>query len=90
VARLAGIPAGVIERAQKILFRIENGEHEWGRTAGGPLTFKPAPVQLELFRPAENPIVRRLRGLDINALTPLEAMNLLSLMQELAKAHEHE
>jgi DNA mismatch repair protein MutS len=90
VARLAGIPAGVIERAKKILYRIENGEHGFGGTAAGAPHAKPAPVQLDLFRGAESRIVQRLRGLDINALTPLEAMNLLSLLQELAQSQEPE
>jgi DNA mismatch repair protein MutS len=87
---LAGIPAGVIERAKKILYRIENGEHGFGATATGAARSKPSPVQLELFRAAESRIVQRLRGLDINALTPLEAMNLLSLLQELAMTQANE
>jgi DNA mismatch repair protein MutS len=88
VARLAGIPAGVIDRAKKILYRIENGEHGFGGTASAAPRSKPAPVQLDLFRGAESRIVQRLRGLDINSLTPLEAMNLLSLLQELAQPQE--
>jgi DNA mismatch repair protein MutS len=90
VARLAGIPAGVIERAKKILYRIENGEHGFGPTAAGAPRSKAAPVQLDLFRGVENRIVQRLLNLDINALTPLEAMNLLSLLHELAKSQAQE
>jgi DNA mismatch repair protein MutS len=90
VARLAGIPAGVIERAKKILYRIENGEHGFGGPPASARRPKSVPVQLDLFRTAESRIVQRLRGLDINAVTPLEAMNLLNVLKELASAQEPE
>jgi DNA mismatch repair protein MutS len=82
VARLAGIPAGVIEKARKILYGIENGEHGF---AGPVPAAAPAPVQLDLFRGAESQILDRLRALDLTRMTPIEAMNLLSLLQEMAR-----
>jgi DNA mismatch repair protein MutS len=85
VARLAGIPAEVIARAKKILLRIENGEHGFARpeasAAGGGRT---APQQLDLFRPAESQVLEHLREVDIARMSPLEALNLLSRLQDLA------
>jgi DNA mismatch repair protein MutS len=85
VARLAGIPAGVIEKARKILYSIENGEHEFAGPALASAAAAPSPVQLDLFRGAESQILQRLRALDLTKMTPLDAMNLLSLLQEMAR-----
>jgi DNA mismatch repair protein MutS len=85
VARLAGIPAAVIDRARKILYSIESGEHAFAGPAPASPGTRPAPRQLDLFRSAESQVLERLRGLDISQLTPLDAMNLLSLLQEMAR-----
>jgi DNA mismatch repair protein MutS len=85
VARLAGIPAGVIDRAKKILYSIENGEHAFAGPASAAQRPTPAPVQLDLFRGTESQIVQRLRALELTRMTPLDAMNFLSLLQELAR-----
>ncbi|MGE5258980.1 MAG: MutS-related protein, partial [Hyphomicrobiales bacterium] len=85
VARLAGIPTGVIERARKILYSIESGEHAFAGAAPVSPGTRPAPRQLDLFRSVESQILERLRGLDITQLTPLDAMNLLGLLQEMAE-----
>lgn len=80
VAKLAGIPQSVIERAREILDTLERKERdvvEETRRRG------PAPPtrQLGLFgTPAtasEQAVVESLRELDLNALTPLEALNRL-------------
>jgi DNA mismatch repair protein MutS len=69
VARLAGIPAPVIHRAEALLTQLESGE------------FRPGTEEPEAFQPMliakEHPIVEELRTLDINALTPLDAMTKL-------------
>ncbi len=80
VARLAGVPAAVIVRAKKILFGIESGAH--GAPAGR--SAPPAPTQLDLFRPPEAKVLELLRAADIERLTPLEAMNLLNRLREMA------
>ena len=81
VARLAGLPARTVERAREILQGLEREELARG---GG----RPAPppagaggqAQLALFAepPAEPEVVRRVRGLDVDRMTPLEALNLLA------------
>jgi DNA mismatch repair protein MutS len=88
VARLAGIPAGVIDKARKILYGIENGEHGFAGPASAPQGQAPSPVQLDLFRGAESQILQRLRALDLTQMTPLDAMNLLSLLQEMARLQD--
>jgi DNA mismatch repair protein MutS len=84
VARLAGIPPAVIRRAKKILYGIESGEHGAPVTVASGRGAPPGPVQLDLFRKSESQVLDRLRTVDLDKLTPLEAMNLLNLLQELA------
>ncbi len=84
VARLAGLPPAVVARATTILRSLEQDElQRGGRPAlsGAP---PPAQAQLGLFQapPETHPVVERLRQLNLDRLTPLEALNLLA---ELAK-----
>ena len=79
VARLAGLPAAVVRRAADILKSLEADE----LTRGGRPSLSGAPArpseQLGLFQAAATPpVVERLRSLDVDRLTPLEALNLLS------------
>ncbi len=79
VARLAGLPPAVLERAHQILVSLERDELSRG---GRPsLSTSPAVTshQLGLFQaPAEHPIASRLREIDVDRLTPLEALSLLA------------
>jgi len=85
VARLAGVPGEVIERAKDILAQLE-AEHldEQGRArlARVPETPQPREIQLTLFRAADHPIVEELRSLKLDETTPLEALQLLLRWQE--------
>jgi DNA mismatch repair protein MutS len=80
VAQLAGVPSGVCQRAEEILNNLER--HELNVT-GDPVMIGPddRPAerirQMDLFRPVTEQVVERLRGLDIDRLTPLDALNLL-------------
>ncbi|UCF93987.1 MAG: DNA mismatch repair protein MutS [Desulfobacterales bacterium] len=88
VARLAGIPAQVIRRAKKILYEIENSEHELlssPTVLAGAAGSSTGPVQLDLFRRPENTILDELRQLDITRMTPLEALNFLNELQDKTK-----
>jgi DNA mismatch repair protein MutS len=76
VARLAGIPAGVLDRAKKILAELEAGEPSSPGTAGA--VPQPASYQLSIFSPQENAIVEELKKLDLDKLTPIEALNKLN------------
>ena len=90
VARLAGLPRDVIDRAREILRNLEKGEFEEGgmpRLAGGRKAppKKPSP-QLSLFAPADDELRIRLREIDIETLTPLEALNLMAELKRMAVA----
>ena len=83
VARLAGLPRSVVTRAAEILRSLEQDELQRG---GRPsLTGAPIPEQrqLGLFQPAAeaHPVVQRLRELDVDRLTPLDALNLLASLK---------
>jgi DNA mismatch repair protein MutS len=88
VARLAGLPRDVIDRAKEILRNLEKGEFEEGgmpRLAGGRKAppRKPSP-QLSLFAPPDDDLRLRLREVDIESLTPLAALNLLAELKRMA------
>jgi DNA mismatch repair protein MutS len=86
VARLAGVPGQVCQRAEEILDRLER--HELNLLEEPQPEHDPVEVaaarQLTLFRPASEEILERLRRLDMNATTPLEALNLVAQLKELA------
>jgi len=70
VAQIAGIPKPVIQRADEILKQLENSS---GTTLEREKTTK---QQLSLF-PENNALLEAFDALDINSLTPIEALNLL-------------
>lgn len=81
VARLAGLPESVVARAREILRELESA------AAPAPQHPRPEPVvQLGLFGPAPHPVVERLREVDPNRTTPLQALLLLSELAEAARS----
>jgi DNA mismatch repair protein MutS len=87
VARLAGMPADVIERAKEILRNLESGEFEEGAPriakSRGKKVREPSP-QFSLFESDEDLLRTRLKKLNIATLTPLEALNLLDELKRMA------
>ena len=77
VGRLAGLPAEVIERAGAVLRSLEAGHRV--ATASRPAD------QLALFAPAEDPLVAELRALDVDGLTPRDALDKLADLQRRAR-----
>jgi DNA mismatch repair protein MutS len=77
VGQLAGLPGGVVARAREILSALE-GEHRM--VPGPPPPTSRDPGQLGLFSepPPPDPMVEELKSLDVNTLTPLEALNRLA------------
>ncbi len=70
VGQLAGLPAPVVQRAEQILLQLE-------KSSGKAIKINPEiPRQMALF-PETNPLLLDLKGLDINALSPIEALNKL-------------
>lgn len=81
VARLAALPGAVIERAKQILALHEKAEHQVvGELA--PKTRAAAPMQIQLFEPVNYQIADRIRGLNLDNLKPIEALQLLADLQE--------
>ena len=77
VARLAGLPERVIERAKEILSTLESNDQKVvspPKTAAQLIT---TPVQLRLFEFAPHPVLERLKQIDPDSLTPREALSLL-------------
>jgi DNA mismatch repair protein MutS len=81
VARLAGLPSAVIERARHVLKQHEKQERQ-----SVQVETEPEPMQLTIFTPLSQRIVDRIAEVDVNSLTPLQALNLLEeLKHELGK-----
>ncbi|HJT86525.1 MAG TPA: DNA mismatch repair protein MutS [Bryobacteraceae bacterium] len=78
VARLAGLPLAVIERAREVLQLHERSEHVVTEELSKP---EPGPVQIQLFEPVGYNIAERIRSLDLDQLRPIEALQLLSELQ---------
>ncbi len=86
VARLAGMPADVIERAKEILHNLESGEFEEGAPRLAKSSKKPPrelSPQFSLFETNEDQLRQRLKKLNIATLTPLEALNLLDELKRM-------
>ncbi len=79
VAQLAGLPRPVVSRATEILGQLE-GEHRM--VPGTPLAVDPG--QLPLFASGPDPLVTELQGIDVESLTPLQALNRLADLQRRA------
>jgi len=83
VAKLAGLPKSVVHRASEVLAELEDGS----RQASVKRRKKAVPQQLPLLGP-KSPLFGELEKLDINSLTPLEALNKLYELQKKAKEGE--
>ncbi|UCD63382.1 MAG: DNA mismatch repair protein MutS [Candidatus Zixiibacteriota bacterium] len=81
VARLAGVPGGTLSRARQILRLLESGKFTQSELARGIYKDR---VQPSLFDRKSSDVEQRIRELELDHLTPMEAMNLLKqLKQEL-------
>ncbi|MGC9396353.1 MAG: DNA mismatch repair protein MutS [Anaerolineae bacterium] len=76
VARLAGIPAPVVHRAEGLLEELESGEFRPGTQVQEPGLFQPMLIA------QEPPVVEALRQIDVNSLTPLDAITKLYELQK--------
>jgi DNA mismatch repair protein MutS len=84
VARLAGLPLQVIERARSVLLHHEVREHSVSEELAP--SDANAPLQIKLFEPVNQGLANRIRRLNIDELRPVEALQILhELQQELLK-----
>ncbi|MFI3248344.1 MAG: DNA mismatch repair protein MutS [Rikenellaceae bacterium] len=90
VARMAGMPTSVVSRADEILQNLEL-EHRSGNTnrevAPQPTEVKNKGIQLSMFQ-LDDPVLIEIRdqvkGIDIDSLTPLEALNKLAQIKKIS------
>jgi len=86
VARLAGVPREVIERADVILERLEADHHdESGRTTIPARKRRNRSRQLTLFVDESHPLLEELKSLDLESLSPLAALQELHRMRDQLK-----
>ena len=81
VAKLAGLPQEVVERARAVLEEHETAERRLSEQLATEEE-RPASVQLTMFTPLSEKVVERLRAADLDRLTPLEALNLLAELKK--------
>ncbi len=80
VAALAGLPATLISRAQKILAGLENESGSGRLTTRVSREAEAAPPELPLFE--ENPVLRTLKLLNPETMTPIEALQALNALKK--------
>ena len=83
VAKLAGLPNEVVIRAREVLAEHESSERRLSsHLTPGSSTEPERPTQLTIFTPLSQLVLEKLREVDLNRLTPLEALNLLAELKK--------
>ncbi|AFL88486.1 DNA mismatch repair protein MutS [Terriglobus roseus DSM 18391] len=86
VAKLAGLPRDVIARARAVLKMHEKAESASVAAAGQAAQIAAPPMQMTIFTPLSQRVVDRVRELDVDRMTPMEALQLLAeLKREIAE-----
>ena len=89
VAQLAGVPRAVIQRAAEILEVLEGQHNVWAAGEAIASTLKPGKGgQLSFMTDGPNPVIEELRSLNIEAMSPIDAITRLYELQRKAKASE--
>jgi len=83
VARLAGLPKQVVDRANVLLEEYDKNRFAPEAGESGKVAVPMDDVSTSLF--GNNPVVEELKKIDVMSLTPLEAMNVLAKLQDLVK-----
>jgi len=92
VARLAGLPDAVIERAREILANLEEDEYSIGdipRIARGEHSPVSGDIQLTLWE-SEKELTRKLSEIDLDNVTPLEALEIMADLKRMATGEPRE
>src|ERR1035438_7350419 len=77
VAKLAGLPADVVNRAREVLAEHESAERSAVKHLAHDETQETAPLQLTIFTPLSQKIVDRIKETDLNRISPMDALTLL-------------
>ena len=88
VARLAGVPSAVVKRARVILKALESEEPVNTKKHNFITTEQDEPAQMSFVSSAGDEIIEELKALDVNTLTPIEAMTELFKLANKAKLGE--
>ena len=83
VAKLAGLPDSIIERAKEILAELNDSAPQEHNTHEAPT--QEDSMQLSLMPDTDSMLLKKLRAVDVNTLTPIEAMNLLYELKGMAE-----
>ncbi len=84
VAQLAGLPKSVVHRAREVLVELEGDSQRVAKLAKGRQQKKALPQQLPLLG-QKSPFLEELEKLDIESMTPLEAITKLYELQKKAR-----
>jgi DNA mismatch repair protein MutS len=98
VARLAGLPEVVLGRAAAVLASLEARDQQAESAPGGGERRPQGSAQLDLFmprqapasRPTTHPACEALRTVDVNRMTPLEALQLVVSLKAMVGADDGE
>lgn len=83
VARLAGLPPDVIDRASEILRELEsNGAGSKAVSKNARISAKTEKLQMTLFEAEKHPVIEELEKLDTSVMSPIEALNKLYELQK--------
>ena len=83
VAKLAGIPNKLLDRANDKLAELERGEHHEVASKPSVLKETEEEMQISMFMPfMENPVVDKLKALDLMEITPSQAIKILEELKE--------
>ena len=89
VAKLAGVPSGVVNRAREILLELENEDRKLKTAAkaefGAEEEEAEEPLQLSLESKLDDEIIDELKNIDTDTLTPLEALTTLYKLAQKAR-----
>lgn len=87
VAQLAGMPRPVVERARKLLAQLEADGSDFKLSASDSKPQTEQPAQLSFFEPPkENPAIDVLKRIEVDNLSPLEALTKLYELKKLAES----
>ena len=90
VAKLAGMPKSIVKRSEQILSKLEAADNrgEIKSSAAGAIAESREGLQLSFFQ-LDDPVLAGVRdeilGIDINNLTPIEALNKLNEIKRIVK-----
>jgi DNA mismatch repair protein MutS len=93
VGRLAGLPGAVVQRAREILHELESAHGGAGVGLGHTGSHRPKSAQkdqLSLFHQPEPAVLERLRRLDVERLTPIQALNVLAEIKAMMTTRQDE